>query len=249
MGTFVTVIAGSTKFQIYKELICYHSPYFSRAFNGEFLEGHTQEITITDIDSAVFGIFVHWLYTQRCVTLAPYQYSIVGYSETNSSARLSTSTGADELTAYDAAALWVLGDRFLIPTLQHHAMRFFENRRWKCDVQEDEVKKATAVAFDTELQTALQTKITLALLGMSKDREQDIVQWASWFPPRLNHALVVELIMHQTHVPTESRVKAFQKIPAEEATESAQISLFGDLRRNVYGNIKRTFEVDRDQSA
>jgi hypothetical protein len=56
----------TSKFMIHKDLICYHSPFFKAAFNGNFLEGKTQEMTL-EADVVAFGIVVSWFYTKKLV--------------------------------------------------------------------------------------------------------------------------------------------------------------------------------------
>lgn len=88
----------SPKFLIHKHLICYYSPFFSAAFNSNFKEGLSQEMTL-DVNLKAFGLFVNWLYNQV----------IVGASGEQPS--LST-----------VAHLWILAERFLLPKLQNQAM-------------------------------------------------------------------------------------------------------------------------------
>ncbi|KAG0650455.1 aryl-alcohol dehydrogenase [Hyphodiscus hymeniophilus] len=41
-----------------------HSPFFSAAFNGNFLEGQTQIMFLEDVSRIIFDLFVQWLYTR-----------------------------------------------------------------------------------------------------------------------------------------------------------------------------------------
>ncbi|KAH7403725.1 hypothetical protein BKA64DRAFT_707200 [Cadophora sp. MPI-SDFR-AT-0126] len=51
----VTVVVGpeelAESFIIHKDMICHHSSYFAKAFNGKLLESKTQTMTIPDIDT------------------------------------------------------------------------------------------------------------------------------------------------------------------------------------------------------
>ena len=58
-------MASEDKYIVHKDLICFYSPFFDKAFNGRFLEGETQEMKLPEVSSAIFGIFVHWLYYQK----------------------------------------------------------------------------------------------------------------------------------------------------------------------------------------
>jgi hypothetical protein len=84
---------------IHKDYICYYSPFFDAAFNGNFQEGQTQTIEFHDVDVTAFGVLSDWLYTQKI---------------TDSEDKL------PDLTTL--GRVWILGDRFLIPKLQNMAM-------------------------------------------------------------------------------------------------------------------------------
>ena len=78
----VTVTAGrgaeSQTFKIYKETLCYHSPFFATAFNGSFLEGQTQVMELDDVEGTTFGLLVAWLYTK---TISDQDLAIEGQTE------------------------------------------------------------------------------------------------------------------------------------------------------------------------
>ncbi|PVH78376.1 hypothetical protein DL98DRAFT_590496 [Cadophora sp. DSE1049] len=65
----VTVITGSEdakkSFMIHKDIICHHSSYFAKAFNGKLLESKTQTMSLPNVDSDTFGLLVEWFYTQK----------------------------------------------------------------------------------------------------------------------------------------------------------------------------------------
>lgn len=65
LGDIVTVTVGPEKkqYKIYKDLICYHSEYFRKAFNGPWKEAE-EGVVLDDVEVGVFNIFVDWLYTQ-----------------------------------------------------------------------------------------------------------------------------------------------------------------------------------------
>lgn len=90
-----------TKFTIHKDYICFYSPFFASAFNGPYKEGQTRTMTLYEIEPEAFGMFVSWLYQRK----------------------LPTHTGEFEhVDLVHLANLWILGDRFLIPSLQKNAM-------------------------------------------------------------------------------------------------------------------------------
>jgi hypothetical protein len=86
------------KFSIHKNIICHYSPYFSAAFNGNFVEGKTQRMTL-DVDEKAFGVLVNWFYNQ------------VVTSEVGARPPLVT-----------LAKVWMMAEEFLIPELQDQVM-------------------------------------------------------------------------------------------------------------------------------
>jgi BTB/POZ domain len=91
---------GKETFEVYKDFICYYSPFFRAAFNGPFKEGQTQTMEFTDTHPVIFGLFVLWLYSQ----------GLDGYHEN------------PEL-APNLVKLWILADTALIPQLQNDITR------------------------------------------------------------------------------------------------------------------------------
>ena len=100
---FVTILVSSAlsaspeKYVVHKALICHHSPYFTAAFRGDFLEGQTQSMTLSDVDPAIFGQLTHWLYTQSIEDSVKAKFVTLGQ-------------------------LWFLAERRLMPTLQNEVM-------------------------------------------------------------------------------------------------------------------------------
>ncbi|KAF2441470.1 hypothetical protein P171DRAFT_446355 [Karstenula rhodostoma CBS 690.94] len=53
-------------YQVHKPLIMHHSEFFRAAFASEnFKEGVSGEVTLEDVNPAVFEAFIDWLYTQK----------------------------------------------------------------------------------------------------------------------------------------------------------------------------------------
>lgn len=93
-----TVGLDTPKFSIHKDFICHYSPFFKAAFNSNFKEGQTQEITL-DVDEIAFGVIANWFYTQKILD----------------------TSGKVPLQSV-LARVWILADRFLIPVLQNQVM-------------------------------------------------------------------------------------------------------------------------------
>jgi hypothetical protein len=61
---------GTETFKLPKGLVCHNSTYFDRAFNGEFIEGRTQSITVSaSVDT--FKQVIQWLYTSQVTFPSP----------------------------------------------------------------------------------------------------------------------------------------------------------------------------------
>ncbi len=60
----VDLYVGSKRrhFRVHKKLLCYHSAFFDKAFEGKFKEGHEGMMYLPKDDPAAFEIFVNWLY-------------------------------------------------------------------------------------------------------------------------------------------------------------------------------------------
>jgi hypothetical protein len=98
LATQSTPYPQPPKFTIHKNKICSHSPFFSAAFNSNFIEGTSQEMTL-DVDLEAFGIIVNWMYTKDIVA-----------------------SNGEQPGLCTLARVWILADRFLIPKLQNQAM-------------------------------------------------------------------------------------------------------------------------------
>lgn len=87
---------GSTQatFRVHKNLVSYYSPVLNTGFNSQFVEGTTQTMSLDDIEPAIFGELIHWMYTQD-------------REEKN------TTT----LDVVDQAKLYLIAQRFLITSL------------------------------------------------------------------------------------------------------------------------------------
>lgn len=123
------------KYVVHKELLCYHSLFFDKAFNGPFTEGVTQTMQLNDVESDIFGLVVFWVYHQKL----------------GGARRYRGSNPVVELTVQmnHLAQLWILGDRFLMPGLQNAAIDaiFYEDINY---VSESTVIEASKLAYSGE---------------------------------------------------------------------------------------------------
>jgi hypothetical protein len=107
--SFVNITIGldgaNETFSVHKELICHHSPFFNKAFNSQFREGLTQEMTIDDVEPETFGLLVAWLDPAK---IEPMEHAI----EIEASRR----PGREALRF---GKLWLLARRCIIPRLEN----------------------------------------------------------------------------------------------------------------------------------
>ena len=88
-------------FKIHKNFICYYSPFFDAAFNGESIKGESQGPELDDTPHEVFGIFVNWLYMQKIKIKSDCEWSTRCILLMN---------------------VWLLADRVMVPRLQNEAL-------------------------------------------------------------------------------------------------------------------------------
>jgi hypothetical protein len=89
------------KFNIHKNILCYYSHFFAEKLkNAEpSLEANPDSITLEDIDNAIFGLFLNWIYYQKIRNAEGQRPGLI-----------------------DLAKLWALGEQFQIAALQNATM-------------------------------------------------------------------------------------------------------------------------------
>ncbi|PVH86909.1 hypothetical protein DL98DRAFT_567186 [Cadophora sp. DSE1049] len=102
--TTVTIIMKSgerkKEYIVYKEFACYYSPMLDAAFNGPFIEGKSNTMTIDDFPFPdAFGLIQCWMYTMKIEHPLNNPLTVSGY-----------------------CLAWILADRLLIPKLQNQAV-------------------------------------------------------------------------------------------------------------------------------
>ena len=103
----VRVIVGPDRveFDVHKGLLCDCSPFFERAFNGNFIEAENTCVELGEQEPEVFAIFQNWLYTRRIVTDQEGQDS--------------------ECTIMQLVKLYALADQYRITALVNATMDIF----------------------------------------------------------------------------------------------------------------------------
>lgn len=113
--TLVTVTVTSNgkedTYSIHKNLLCHHSPFFDRAFNGNFQEGVSQSMNLPEVEAEVFGLLVHWLYEHNI------------HDETEDNVIDLTESTSILPKLIQLAKLWLLAQRALMPALQSDALK------------------------------------------------------------------------------------------------------------------------------
>jgi len=88
-------------FVVHKTFATFYSSYFDRAFNGSFIEGQTQSITVKTTPK-IFSILAGWLYRQSL-----------------------QNTAGENPNHKQLIKLWILADELLMPNLQNDAIALF----------------------------------------------------------------------------------------------------------------------------
>lgn len=97
---------SSRNYRLHKRLLCHHSAFFDAAFNGEFQEGVSGQLSLLEEDADAFDLFVHWLY----------RGSLPHYD--------------DLCTSLDWFSLYTMGDKWFMPRLQDRVC--VEMRKYWC---------------------------------------------------------------------------------------------------------------------
>lgn len=115
--TCKAVESNNQTFIIHKEYICFYSPFFDAAFNGKFKEAESQSMPLEDVDPAVFGLLVHWVYHQK--------FDLP---------RVEGKEGKFSADYEKLAELWILAQRTLMPALQNHVVDVILDSLWRQDL-------------------------------------------------------------------------------------------------------------------
>ncbi|KAL3424070.1 BTB/POZ domain-containing protein [Phlyctema vagabunda] len=115
--TCKAVESNNRTFIIHKEYICFYSPFFDAAFNGKFKEAENQSISLEDVDLAVFGLLVHWVYYQK--------FDLP---------RVEGKEGKFCADYEKLAELWILAQRTLMSALQNHVIDIIFDSLSKIDL-------------------------------------------------------------------------------------------------------------------
>lgn len=171
----VSFIVGSNgvKFSTFKNLACFHSPFFNGAFNGPFVEGQSQEIKFEDVGVEEFGQLVHWMCCGKIEI--------------------------DKVGLLTAAKLWCIADRFMIPVLQNVAVKHISVLLALLEIPENEnlannVGKVFQVAYEYGADTELKAILVEFVAG--RFDINSIKSWAEYFPKEFLVDITVALKVH-----------------------------------------------------
>ncbi|THY39224.1 hypothetical protein D6C97_10372 [Aureobasidium pullulans] len=106
----VVVEVGPEKqaFSIHKDLLCFYSDYFRGAFDSSFKEAAEGKLSLPTEDPAIFDIFNGFIYTRQL--------------------RDATDVKGPNLSFITLVALWIFGDKYIVPALQNKAIDAFKER-------------------------------------------------------------------------------------------------------------------------
>lgn len=124
MVTFIVGKKGSkVEFQVHKSHATFYSPVFKSTLNNEkFPEDVTQTYYIDDYSPACFTLFIDWIYSQNFELYLPDRDILETIDDEG--IRNATKKKLEE-QEFDLAQLWILGQKYLIPSLQNAAMDAF----------------------------------------------------------------------------------------------------------------------------
>lgn len=123
-----TILVGPDEhqFKVHEALLSYSSDFFRAALRGNFTEGRDMIVSLPDATSAIFDLFVQWLYNHNgCWERKSYS----GLT-TLSNFRVGDEIRALNLTEY--ADLFHLADYLACPTLQRDIQQMFEMGNTGC---------------------------------------------------------------------------------------------------------------------
>jgi hypothetical protein len=124
-------------FVIHKEVACHYSPVLNACFNSEFIEGQKQTYNVDDIDKNAFRLFMQWLYTQN-IKLSAHSNIFSDFSKTRFQPHDCDAT-TRQSQEFALVQLWVLAEKYMIPTLQNYTIRILYRLGFVCKPLSPEV--------------------------------------------------------------------------------------------------------------
>jgi len=123
-NSFITIKIGSDRkdYQVHKDLICFHFPYFDAAFNGKFKEGEEGVLELAATEESIFWLFLDWLYFGKLPER-------ILCSDENDDGEAEEGED-DEYDPSPAYELHVFADRYNVPELRRALMEKIRSA-WK----------------------------------------------------------------------------------------------------------------------
>jgi hypothetical protein len=131
-------------FVIHKSLLCFHSPYFEKAFTRDWKESTTKAIDVVETSHEAFGLLAHWIYHQEI----PFDLKELMEKERDQD-RFNDLPRKHYDTLVD---LWILGDRFFMPAVQNLAIDAMEYQKFwtKAPIPQSLYEKIYGTLFGKE---------------------------------------------------------------------------------------------------
>ena len=140
-----------TKFVVHKQLLVAFSSSFRAALMGPSVGPETGRIHLREEDSSSFRLFVHWLYCRSIETVL--------------------NNLRERFDADLQVELWALGERYVIPTLQHQLGKMIVEFMTEGDI---------------DLPSREQVKLVYATTGPPSTLRQIVVDWYTVEASRTN---------------------------------------------------------------
>jgi hypothetical protein len=178
--SFVTLTIGpessAQKFVVHKSLISHFSPVFSAAFSSSFVEGKTQSMTLTDVETQPFGLLIHWMYQQE----------------------IEGGKGGDIV---QLAKLWLLGERFLIPKLQNEAMELLYEMIEP--ISTPQMQELLTLVYETKVDFPLKKIVMQRFIRLPPGNLQ---QWFKFFPAGMLEDITMAFANHVDALPVGYKI-------------------------------------------
>lgn len=175
-------------FTIHKQLLCDVSPYFEAALNGTFQEAKEQRISFPEDVVAVFEQFQAWLYFRTPLPNIDIMDAPSAYNEWNV-----------------LVHLYVLADKFQIPTLQNAAIHGIIEG--KCNTNQLQITLIPLVYQKTTTGSQLRKLFVDIFVHMSHTQDK-----SKWFNPGYLKFYTQEFLFHVAEALCKSKEGKIEKI-------------------------------------
>ena len=170
------------KFIVHRDFICHYSPYFDAAFNGDFIEAHTQTLDLDEFWPRVFELFINWIYTQT----------------------LCDNRGKT-LDICWMVPLWLAAENLLVPELQNQTLELMNQERFR--LQQNPAPDVIQYLYDNSTEECALRHYVIATCGASlPELEKDTEYPKDFLIDLFNYARTSRSITSSPWVPLEPHI-------------------------------------------